>query len=128
MKYLLDTHTFLWWITDDPSLSGNAREIISDGKNELYLSSASGWEIAIKAGLGRLRLNDDPEIFIPDQLRENSILALPVLLNHGLHVYRLPLFHRDPFDRMLVAQGQMEKMGIVTDDPLIKKYDIETVW
>ncbi len=128
MKYLLDTHTFLWWITDDPSLSENARDIIGNGNNELYLSSASGWEIAIKTGLGRLRLDDDPEIFIPDQLRVNSILALPVLLNHGLHVYRLPLLHRDPFDRMLVAQGQMEKMGIVTDDPLIKKYDVETAW
>jgi PIN domain nuclease of toxin-antitoxin system len=107
MKVLLDTHTFLWWITDSPRLSARAREVIRGGDNELFFSAASGWEIAIKAQLGRLQLPDDLEQFIVDQLSLNTILVLPIQLRHALHVYTLPQHHRDPFDRMLVAQSQM---------------------
>ncbi len=96
MKALLDTHVFLWWITDDQRLSSRVREIIADGTNEILFSAASGWEIAIKTRLGRLQLPDDPEIFIPEQLELNAIEVLPVQIGHALHVYQLPSHHRDP--------------------------------
>ena len=128
MKALLDTHTFLWWITDDPRLSVEARKIIAEGENELYLSAASGLEIAIKAGLGRLVLPDDPGIFIPEQMAQNAILPLPIRMRHVLHVSHLPDHHRDPFDRLLVAQAQLEDMPILSSDPQIARYPVRIIW
>jgi PIN domain nuclease of toxin-antitoxin system len=128
MKVLLDTHAFLWWITDDPRLSPRAREIIADGANVLFLSAPSGWEIAIKAKLRGLRLPDEPERFILKQLESNAIEVLPVQMSNALHVYALPDHHRDPFDRLLIAQAQLEKLPILTADPQISRYEIETVW
>lgn len=128
MRALLDTHTFLWWITDDASLSENARSFIAQGSNELYLSAASGWEIAIKARLGRLKMAGDPEKLIPEQLAENGIEVLFVNLSHALRVYSLPDHHRDPFDRMLVAQCLMEGVPIITGDPQFEAYGVEILW
>ena len=128
MRALLDTHTFLWWITDDDRLSSHAREFIADGDNILFLSAASGWEIAIKARLGRLQLPDNMERFIMEQLSRNGIRGLPIKFSHALHVYNLPMVHRDPFDRILVAQGQIENLPIVTTDPQIEKYAVEVIW
>jgi PIN domain nuclease of toxin-antitoxin system len=128
MKALLDTHTFLWWITDDPQLPPRVREIISGGDNALFLSAASGWEITIKARLGRLRLPDNPERFIIEQLSLNAMTSLPIQLSHALHVYALPTYHRDPFDRILVAQSQLEKLPILTADPQIARYPVEVIW
>ena len=128
MKALLDTHVFLWWITDDQRLSFQVREIIADGTNEILFSAASGWEIAIKTRLGRLQLPDDPEIFIPEQLELNAIEVLPVQIGHALHVYRLPSHHRDPFDHLLIAQAQLEKLPILTADPQISRYPMEVIW
>ena len=128
MRLLLDTHTFLWWITDDPRLSAQARKVIRDKRNELLFSAASGWEIAIKARLGRLQLPDDLEQFIVTQLSINTMSVLPIQLHHALHVYTLPDHHRDPFDRMLVAQSQVEELPIVTADPQVSAYDVRTIW
>lgn len=128
MRALLDTHTFLWWITDDARLSTRARKLIEDGHNKLYFSAASGWEIAIKAQLGRISFPKEPGAFIPSQLARNAIEVLPVTLSHALHVHGLPSHHRDPFDRLLVAQSQVEDMPILTADPLLGKYTVETVW
>ena len=128
MKVLLDTHSFLWWITNDERLSSHARSIISNGDNELLLSSASGWEIAIKARLGRIHLPDKPESFIADQLNLNSIQSLPIYMSHALHVYNLPSHHRDPFDRMIIAQAQVEDIPILTMDLQITKYEIKVIW
>ncbi len=128
MRVLLDTHAFLWWITDDASLSPRAREIIGDGDNVLFLSTASAWEIAIKVDLGRLTLPDRPERFIPEQLALNAIDSLPVHLSHALHVYDLPNHHRDPFDRMLVAQSQLEDMPLLSADPQLAQYAIDILW
>ena len=128
MRILLDTHTFLWWIADDPRLSAQARKVIRDKRNELLFSAASGWEIAIKARLGRLQLPDDLEQFIVTQLSINTMSVLPIQLNHALHVYTLPDHHRDPFDRMLVAQSQVEELPIVTADPQVSAYDVRTIW
>ncbi|TDA65686.1 MAG: type II toxin-antitoxin system VapC family toxin [Clostridia bacterium] len=128
MRALLDTHAFLWWITDDPQLSPKAREVISYGGNNLFLSAASGWEIAIKANLGKLQLPADIIPFVSEQLAINSIEPLPVRMDHALHVYTLPDFHRDPFDRLLVAQAQLENMPILTADPQIAQYPVEVIW
>ena len=128
MKVLLDTHAFLWWIADDPKLSFRAREMISDIDNELFLSAASGWEITIKVQMGRLSLPDEPERFIFSQMKMNAIQSLPILMNHALHVSTLPDHHRDPFDRMLIAQAQVEGFPILSVDPQIAKYQVEVIW
>ena len=127
MRVLLDTHVFLWWITDDPRLSDRTRAIISDGKNTLFFSAASGWEIAIKAKLGKLSVPGDLKAFITEQLVENNITPLPVRLSHALHVYSLPAHHRDPFDRLLVAQAQLENLPILTADPIMTQYAVEII-
>lgn len=128
MKALLDTHTFLWWITDDPRLSSRSREIIADGNNELFLSASSGWEIAIKARLGKLEIPGNVDSFILEQMSRNAIGSLPVLMRHALHVYELPDHHRDPFDRMLVSQAQLESLSILTSDPQIARYRVKITW
>ena len=128
MRLLLDTHTFLWWIEDAPQLSEHARMLIADPNNHLFLSAASGWEIAIKARLGKLRVHDELERFLAEQLSMNQISALPITMYHALHVQRLPLHHRDPFDRMLIAQSQLEAMPIITMDSIFSRYHVETIW
>jgi len=128
VRVLLDTHTFLWWISNDTRLSSRAREVISNGNNELLLSAASGWEIAIKVRLGRLQLPYEPERFIPEQLVINAIQSLPIKISHALHTYSLPIYHRDPFDRIIIAQAQLEGLPILTSDPQIAKYKVEIIW
>jgi PIN domain nuclease of toxin-antitoxin system len=128
VRVLLDTHAFLWWISDDRRLSDRAKEIIGDGSNELYFSAASGWEISIKAGLGRLEVLEDLEPFIADQLSRNAIQALPIYLRHALHTRTLPDHHRDPFDRILVSQAVLEELPLLSADPLVSSYPVEVVW
>ncbi len=128
MRVLLDTHAFLWWIEDDSRLSDRAREIIGEGENDVFFSAASGWEIAIKSRLGRLRVPDDFERFMTDQLQLNDFRVLPVELAHALHVRALPDHHRDPFDRMLAAQSRIEGLPIVGRDKRLEPYGIELLW
>ncbi len=128
MQLLLDTHTFLWWIDDDPRLSVTARSLIANSHNDLLLSAASGWEMAIKVRLGKLRLPDDASVYIAEQMLENNIRSLAIEMSHALHTPALPLHHRDPFDRLLVAQCQLESLDIVTADPLISQYDVNAIW
>lgn len=128
MRALLDTHAFLWWTTDSPRLSDRAREVIADGRNELFFSAASGWEIAIKAGLGRLEVPEDLGRFMSEQLSRNAFEVLPVHLSHALRVHALPDHHRDPFDRLLVAQSLLEELPILSADPRIAFYPVEVVW
>lgn len=127
MRVLLDTHAFLWWITDSPRLSGYAREVIS-GSNELLFSAASGWEIAIKARLGKLQVPEDLGKFITGQLSRNEMVVLPVYLGHALHVHTLPGHHRDPFDRLLVSQASLEGLPVLSADPQISRYPVEVLW
>jgi len=126
MKAILDTHIFLWWNINDPQLSEALREIISDGRNQLFLSAASTWEIAIKAGRARLSLPGPPGKFVANRLTMHSFQPLAVQLIHAFHVYNLPDHHCDPFDRLLIAQGQMEDMLILTTDPNFAQYDVKT--
>jgi len=129
MRVLLDTQAFLWWITNSlDRLSQKAILIFQDGNNELFLSAASGWEIAIKAQLGKLTLPDNPVVFVGNQITTNAIQPLPIQLSHALHVYSLPPYHRDPFDRILVAQSRIENLPILTIDSQIARYNVETIW
>lgn len=128
MRGLLDTHTFLWWNLDDDQLSAAAREFITDGQNEVFLSAASAWEIAIKYTKGRLVLPDPPERYVAHRLGHYGFQALPVHVSHALRVASLPLIHNDPFDRLLIAQSQMEGMPILTCDSDIAKYDLSIIW
>ncbi len=128
MRALLDTHAFLWWITNDPRLSTRVLRFVQDPATSIFLSVASGWEIAIKVGIGKLDLSDDLEAFIREQLTLNRIDVLPVQMNHALFVHKLPRHHRDPFDRLLIAQSLVEGMPLITVDPLIIRYPVQTIW
>lgn len=128
MRLLLDTHVFLWWINGSSELTEKASQLIGDGKNELFLSAASCWEITIKAQLGKIDLPRKPDIFIPDQMSSNNIGSLPILASHTLQVFNLPPLHRDPFDRIIVAQSQLEAIPVITGDSLIHDYGVSTIW
>lgn len=128
MKYLLDTHTFLWWNMDDPQLSLLAREILADGNNEIFLSVASAWEITIKTARGRLALPEDPAQYVASRMSLHNFQALPVQIHHATQVYKLPMHHADPFDRLLIAQSQVEIMPLLSVDVDIRKYDVDVVW
>ena len=128
MRVLLDTQAFLWWTSGSDRLTPRAAEAIEDPRTEVLVSVASAWEIAIKAALGRLELEADPDEYVPDRLRRHGFGTLAIGLEHALRAGALPRHHGDPFDRMLVAQGQLEGVPIVTGDPLIGRYDVETIW
>ena len=128
MRALLDTHTFLWWNLDAPKLSAYAREFIARGENEIFLSAASAWEIAIKVAKGRLILPQSPDQYVADRMRLHRFSALPIELSHALEVFRLPPVHQDPFDRLLIAQSQLEGMPILSGDSEIGRYQVELIW
>jgi PIN domain nuclease of toxin-antitoxin system len=128
MRALLDTHTFLWWNLDAPQLSAEVRALIANGNNEIFLSAASAWEIAIKAAKGRLTLPEPPDQYVAERMRLHHFSALPIELSHALEVYRLPDIHQDPFDRLLIAQSQLEKMPLLTADSEINRYQVEVIW
>lgn len=125
MKILLDTHVFLWAITDSPRLSVEQRELFLDEDNELHLSVASLWEMLIKAGLGRLPLPEPATEYLVRQMEKNRIVLLPIRIAHLAELQRLPLLHRDPFDRMLVAQARSEKLRMLSVDERMLEYGIE---
>ena len=122
-RLLLDTHTFLWWLADDTALGDTCRELIGDGHNEVYVSAATTWEISIKRRLGKLEAPPDIDGIVEDE----RFVGLPISLYHGNQAGQLPFIHRDPFDRMLIAQAQAEGLSIVTADPVIPEYGIATI-
>jgi PIN domain nuclease of toxin-antitoxin system len=128
MRYLLDTHTFLWWITDDRQLSSVVRQIIAAPEHEILFSAASAWEAAIKAQLGRISLPNDPTEFVRRQISINGFVPLPITMEHALGVASLPPLHRDPFDRLLIAQALLEDVPLLTADHLITQYPVHVVW
>jgi PIN domain nuclease of toxin-antitoxin system len=128
MRFLMDTHTFLWFVMNDSRLGDAARTIIEEPDNEIYLSLASVWEISIKVGLGKLILSQPLDAFFPDQLSRNDIKLLPIELNHAVHVAILPLRHRDPFDRLLIAQSVIEGMALLSVDAAFDAYEITRIW
>ena len=128
MKVLLDTCTFLWVLSGAPQLSARAADLFRHADHEMYLSAASAWEIAVKHSAGRLTLPERPERFVPDMREARGIVSLAIDEESALHASRLPLLHRDPFDRLLVAQAIVHGMTILTPDPIISAYPARTLW
>ena len=127
MRILLDTQVWLWMQSAPGRLGARAVEIVADPENELFLSSASSWEIAIKYALGRLPLPAPPPEYVPSRMQASGTGALLITHAHALHVASLPAHHRDPFDRLLVAQAQVESLPVLTADPQIGRYEIDVL-
>lgn len=128
MKLLLDTCTFLWLLWDAPELSAPARDLFADPGNEAFLSVVSCWEIALKHSAGKLPLPAPPERLVPEQREKHGIATLPLDEESALRVTRLPPYHRDPFDRMLVSQAITGGLVILTPDEAIRGYPVRTAW
>ena len=128
MRLLFDTATFLWTVLGSPLLSGPARAALADPGNESFLSAVSATEIAIKHGLGRLVLPQSPDLYVPRVRKAHQIESLPFSEEAALGLIRLPAIHKDPFDRMLIAQAIAEGMTLVTPDPLVTQYAVRTLW
>lgn len=125
---LLDTHVWLWLNGAVERLSPRCLEIISSPRNQVFLSPASSWEIAIKYGTGKLALPEPPDVYIPRRMAANGINTLPIQHDHAFRAAALPGHHKDPFDRMLVAQAQLEKMKLMTVDDQLDQYEVEILW
>jgi PIN domain nuclease of toxin-antitoxin system len=128
MPWLLDTHALLWFSWGDAQLSLAARALIEDETNQILVSVASIWEIAIKIGAGKLALTEPLDQFVNEHLDGNQIDLLPIERRHAIHVATLPLHHRDPFDRILVAQSQLDGMPLVSADPIFDVYGVTRLW
>lgn len=123
MRILLDTHFLLWWLGDDQALGDRARDAISSPENLIFFSAASIWEIWIKQRIGKLDLPDDFEEVLADQAFE----PLAITISHAHGVRDLPLHHRDPFDRMLITQARLERLTLLTRDPVMSQYEVATL-
>lgn len=122
MKHLLlDTHVFLWWLMDDPALQITTKTAISNPGNQVYISAATVWELSIKQALGKVQAPDDLSAVV----QEERFFELPITLSHAQQAGRLPRYHKDPFDRMLIAQAQAEGLLLVTHDPQIVQYSVQ---
>ena len=128
MKFIADTHTFLWFVSDSPQLSPAAKKLFESPDSERFLSVASIWEIAIKTSLGKLVFDKPLEQFLPEQIALNYVRLLDISLSHALRVSNLPLHHRDPFDRMIVAQGLVENLPILSSDGALDAYGVKRIW
>ncbi len=128
MRLLLDTQCWLWMETTPERFGDRALALVGDRGSELLLSAASSWEIAIKYAIGKLQLPLPPSQYVPDRMHRGGIAPLPVLHSHALRVAGLPAHHRDPFDRMLVAQAQCDGLTLLTADPLLRQYEVPIEW
>ncbi len=128
MRILLDTHCWLWMQVDPERFSDESRRLIEDPDNELLLSAASSWEIAIKYELGKLPLPEPPASYVPGRMQASGTAPLPVEHSHALHVAELPDHHRDPFDRLLVSQAMLERLVLLTADRQLEPYDVQLHW
>ena len=127
MRLLLDTHTFLWFVNDNPKLSGHLKDLIEDTNNVSYLSMASLWEMSIKFNLGKLILNPNYEEFVEREVTTSTIQLLDIELEHLRVNSTLPFHHRDPFDRLIIAQSIVEEIPIVSVDSAFNKYSVNSI-
>ena len=127
MRVLLDTQCWLWMAARPDRLSPRSRDLVEQTRTELFLSAASAWEIAIKHALGKLSLPEAPGRYVPAGAERLGTLQLPIELSHALRVATLPPHHRDPFDRLLIAQAQIERVPILTADPVFRRYDVDVI-
>lgn len=128
MNLLLDTQALLWFILDDPRLSKSAHKHIVDAQGMVYVSPASLWELAIKISLGKYELPGPFALFWEEQLLQNNFSLLPISVTHASKVVDMPFHHRDPFDRLIVAQAQVEEIPVVSSDGTMDLYGVERIW
>ena len=128
MRLLLDTHTFLWFVLDDPQLSTRARALVVDPTNDIEVSPATYWEIAIKISLGKYELPEPYDVFIEREIASNDFRILPIEPKHTAALINMPFHHRDPFDRLMIAQAIVEGIPIVTVDVAFDAYPITRLW
>jgi PIN domain nuclease of toxin-antitoxin system len=128
MKLLLDTHAFIWWDSEPVRLSAEVLALCQDPKNTLLLSVGSTWEMQIKIQLGKLKLSLSLAELVESQQRVNNLEILPITLEHILGLEELPLHHKDPFDRLLIAQAKIEGATLITRDPIFANYAVKVVW
>lgn len=128
MRVLLDTHAFLWFVLGDEKLSSNARRSIEDPGNEKLVSPASSWEIAIKISLNKYTLSQPYEVFMQKGIAGNSFIILPIELQHTVALTTLPFHHRDPFDRLIIAQAMVESIPVISGDAAFAAYPVTCIW
>ena len=128
MKLLLDTHTFIWWDNEPEKLSQKVNDFLLDNTNEIILSVVSVWEMQIKIQLGKFKLKLPLQEIIESQQKTNNIYILPIELKHVLALSNLPAHHRDPFDRLLVTQSNIEDANLVSKDPIFANYPVKVLW
>ena len=128
MNFLIDTHCWLWWLSEPERLNPTARRRIANRRNAIFFSAGSAWEIAIKAGLGKLKLPEPAADYVPTRVSGQGMIPLPINQRHALYLERMPLHHRDPFDRILIAQAQIEGLTVLTADPQFRSYDVKILW
>jgi PIN domain nuclease of toxin-antitoxin system len=128
VKLILDTHTFLWFVTDDPLLSANAKALIADPTNEVVISPASYWEVAIKVSIGKYPLAVPFEQFFTQGIDGNDFSILPVEIRHAAVLASLPMHHKDPFDRMIASQAIAEQIAVVSVDTAFDSYSVTRLW
>jgi PIN domain nuclease of toxin-antitoxin system len=128
MKILLDTHCWLWMLVSPERFSDSSLAVIRDGGNTLLLSAASSWEIAVKHSLGKLPLPEPPSAYVPSRIRDTGVEPLFITHSHALRAGELAPHHRDPFDRLLIAQSQVEAIPLLTADRQLDAYDAELIW
>jgi len=128
MNLLLDTHAFIWWATEPEKLSPQARAHCEDSDNNLLLSVASVWEMQIKLQLGKLKLNDPLRTFVEYQQQADDLRILPITIEHVYALDTLPVHHKDPFDRIIIAQANVEELFVVTKDEIFSSYPVKLIW
>ncbi len=124
MRLLLDTHVVIWFLASSARINADVRTILVDRRNAVFVSVVTGWEMAIKSALGQLQTPPDVRLWLPGELEASGFVVLPISLQHALAVETLPLHHRDPFDRLLIAQARVEDMMLVTADQWFSQYDV----
>lgn len=127
MKILLDTHIFLWMFLTPSRISANVEFLIKDINNEIFLSSISSWEIAIKYSIGKLKLPDTPEIYVPDRMKRANLKSLEISHEHTLAIANLPPIHKDPFDRLLITQANVENLALLSADSVFGNYSVQLI-
>ena len=128
MRFLLDTHTFIWWHSEPSKLSTKALELFQDDDSDLFLSVASLWEMQIKIQAGKLQLKMSLDAIVATQQQLSQIQILPIELPHVLGLEVLPPHHKDPFDRLLIAQARVENLTLISSDPIFKQYPVQVMW
>jgi len=127
MRILVDTHAWIWWLIEPQRLSRDAVTLLADRGTAVYLSTASVWEVIIKHAVGKLALPAAPEVLVPQAMADDGMIELPIAHRHALQVTHLPIHHRDPFDRVIIAQAQVEGMPILTADRRFAAYDVALI-